>query len=85
VSADLDFDKRETTTESFETDKQAPVVTEKTGGEDYTGTGCRRRRRPRPGERRQRHGGESTYKKAEGERPYAVGKTTEQASRRRAP
>jgi flagellar M-ring protein FliF len=79
VSADLDFDKRETTTESFETDKQAPLVTEKTGGEDYTGTGAVVGGVLGPENVVQENGGESTYKKAEGERTFAVGKTTEQA------
>jgi flagellar M-ring protein FliF len=39
VRAVLDFDKRSTKTESFETDKKAPVVLEKTGKEAYTGAG----------------------------------------------
>jgi flagellar M-ring protein FliF len=39
VRADLDFDKRETTTESFDTERKAPVVAEKTGTETYTGAG----------------------------------------------
>jgi flagellar M-ring protein FliF len=86
VSADLDFDKRETDDRELR-DRQA---------------GPRRdRRRPAarttpapaavvggvlgPENVVQRHGGDSTYKKAEGEKTYAVGKTTEQASRRRAP
>jgi len=79
VSADLDFDTRETTTESFETDEQAPVVTEKTGGEDYTGTGSVVGGVLGPENVVTPSGGESTYKKEQGEKTYAVGKTTEQA------
>jgi flagellar M-ring protein FliF len=80
VKADLDFDKRQTTTESFETDKQAPVVTEKTGAEDYTGTGAPVGG-PLPGiDADNVENGDNTYKKAEGEKTYAVGKTTEQAT-----
>ena len=79
VSADLDFDKRETKTESFDTDKQAPVVTERTGGEDYTGTGAVVGGVLGPENVVNTTGGESTYKKEEGEKTYAVGKTTEQA------
>ena len=78
VKADLDFDRRETKTESFETDKKAPVVTEKTGGEDYTGTGAVVGGVLGPENVVNENGGESTYKKAQDERTFAVGKTTEQ-------
>ena len=81
VKADLDFDKRSTTTESFETDKKAPVVTEKTGGEDYTGSGAVVGGVLGPENVANSTGdGKNTYKKAEGEKTYAVGKKTEQAT-----
>jgi flagellar M-ring protein FliF len=80
VKADLDFDRRETKTETFETDKQAPVVTEKTGAEDYTGTGAVVGGVLGPENVVNENGGESTYKKEQDERTYAVGKTTEQAT-----
>ena len=79
VKADLDFDRRETRTESFETDKKAPVVTEKTGDEDYVGTGTVVGGVLGPENVGDTDGGESRYKKAQDERTYAVGKTTEQA------
>jgi len=79
VSADLDFDERETQTESFETDERAPVVTEKTGEEDYKGTGAIVGGVLGPENVAGPTGGDSTYTKAEGEKTYAVGKTTEKA------
>jgi flagellar M-ring protein FliF len=80
VKADLDFDAKETQTETFETDKKAPVVTETTGGEKFTGTGQvvggvlgPENVQPAPG------AGSNSYDKAQASRTYAVGKVTEKA------
>jgi len=81
VKADLDFDKRETTKESFETDTAAPVVTEKTGNEDYTGTGTVVGGVLGPDNVTvPEGGGDTAYTKEQIEKTYAVGKVTEQAT-----
>jgi len=80
VRADLDFDKRSTTTEKFETEKAAPVVTEKTGKETYTGTGQMVGGVLGPENVELPEGaGETNYDKGQTEKQYAVGKTTESA------
>jgi flagellar M-ring protein FliF len=80
VRAVLDFDKRSTKTESFETDKKAPVVLEKTGKEAYTGAGQTVGGVLGPENVELPEGaGETKYDKDQNERQYAVGKTTEEA------
>jgi flagellar M-ring protein FliF len=80
VSADLDFDKREITTESFETEREAPVVTERTGTEQYTGTGQPVGGVLGPENVELPEGAGSTdYDKQQTDKTYAVGKTTEQS------
>ena len=77
VNAELDFDKRETKKESFETDKKAPVVSEKTGAEDYEGTGQVVGGVLGPENVTAPEGGDSAYTKEQAERQFAVGKVTE--------
>jgi flagellar M-ring protein FliF len=80
VRADLDFDKRETTTESFDTERKAPVVAEKTGTETYTGAGQTVGGVLGPENVELPEGaGTTDYDKEQAERQFAVGKTTEQA------
>ena len=80
VKAELDFDRRETKKESFDTDKKAPVVKEKTGAEDYEGTGQVVGGVLGPENVTAPEGGESAYNKEQAEKTYAVGKTTEQST-----
>ena len=75
VKATLDFDKRQTTTESFD-EEGAPVVNETTTHETYTGgtnqaQGALGPDAPLPTE------AGSAYEKAAAERTFAVGKVTE--------
>ena len=79
VKADLDFDKRTTRTESFETEREAPVVTETTGRETYTGTGTVVGGVLGPENVAAPEGGESNYEKEQTSVTRAVGKVTEQA------
>lgn len=81
VKAQLDFDKREITTETFETEEDAPVVTEKTGTEDYVGTGAVVGGVLGPENVVDAPGATDTeYTKEAVERTYAVGKVTETAT-----
>jgi flagellar M-ring protein FliF len=80
VKADLNFDKRETVTERFETEEEAPIVSESTSTEDYTGTGAVVGGVLGPENVAAPEGGESTYQKEQVSREYAVGKVTEQAT-----
>lgn len=81
VNAVLDYDERTTVTESFETDPEAPAVSESTSVENYTGTGV-----PVGGVLGPENvelpegGGDSEYGKEQTERTYAVGKTTEEVT-----
>ena len=79
VKADLDFDKRETRTERFETDEDAPTVSESTSKETYDGTGQVVGGVLGPENVTTPEGGESNYDKESTQRTYAVGKVTEQA------
>ncbi len=81
VKADLDFDKRDTTTETFGKEPEAPVVREKTGNEDYTGTGAVVGGVLGPENvPTAEAGGDSQYTKEQGDRTFAVDKTVEQAT-----
>jgi len=79
VAADLDFDRRKTTSESFSDPGTAPVVSETTSDEAYTGDGAAvggvlgPDAVPVAGD-----GAGSDYKKAQADRTYAVDKVTEQ-------
>ena len=79
VKAELDFDKRETRTERFETDEQAPTVSETTAKESYEGTGQVVGGVLGPENVTTPEGGDSTYDKESTSRQYAVGKVTEKA------
>ena len=79
VKADLDFDKRETRTERFETDRKAPTVSETTARESYEGTGQVVGGVLGPENVTTPEGGDSTYDKESTSRQYAVGKVTEKA------
>jgi flagellar M-ring protein FliF len=77
VKADLDFDKRETRTERFETDKKAPTVSETTATETYEGTGQVVGGVLGPENVTTPEGGDSSYDKQSTSRQFAVGKVTE--------
>src|SRR4051794_1378629 len=79
VTADLDFDQRSTTTETFANDKQAPALSESTSNEKFTGTS-----NPAAGGGVLGPNGNTTattagagdYAKDTAERTFAVGKVT---------
>jgi len=79
VTADLDFDRRKTTSESFSEPGTAPVVNETTSNETYTGDGAAvggvlgPDAAPIGGD-----GAATDYEKAQADRTYAVDKVTEQ-------
>ena len=79
VKAELDFDKRETRTERFETDEEAPAVSETTSTERYEGTGQVVGGVLGPENVAAPEGGESSYDKESTARQFAVGKVTEKA------
>ena len=81
VKADLDYDRRQTTTETFTPPADAPVVSEASSKETFTGTG-----QPVGGVlgvngapvAASPNGGNNTYSKEDASKQYAVGKVTEQ-------
>jgi flagellar M-ring protein FliF len=79
VTADLDYDHRETTTESY-TPTTAPVLNESTSKENFTGTGqpVGGVLGPNAASIATTAGGNNTYAKEDASRQYAVGKVTEQ-------
>ena len=79
VRAELDFDKRETRTERFETDEDAPVVSETNASENYEGTGQVVGGVLGPENVTTPEGGDSSYEKESSSRQYAIGKVTEKA------
>ena len=81
VKAELDFDKRETQTERFETGAKAPTVSETTATETYDGTGqvVGGVLGPENVTQAPEGSGDSSYEKAQTSRQYAVGKVTERA------
>jgi flagellar M-ring protein FliF len=79
VSADLDFDRRETTTESFSDTDEAPVVNESTANETYAGNGTSATGVLGPDGTPIAGGGTGTnYESESADRTYAVDKVTEQ-------
>lgn len=82
VSADLDFDKRKTTSESFSKPDESPVANETTSNETYTGSGGAVGGVLGPDVSPITSGGPGTdYKKEATNRAYAVGKVTEQVEK----
>jgi flagellar M-ring protein FliF len=77
VSADLDFDRRETRTERFDQGEGAPRTSETTNTETYTGTGQPVGGVLGPENVPQADGGDSEYAKESSTTNYAVGKVTE--------
>jgi len=79
VTADLDYDHRETTTESYQP-TQAPVLNESSSKENFTGTGqpVGGVLGPDAASIAASGGGNNTYAKEDASRQYAVGKVTEQ-------
>lgn len=78
VSADLNFDSRSTTTETFAQPGTAPALSESTTNETYTGTGGGALGVLGP-EGAPAGAGEATdYQREQTERAFAVGKVTEQ-------
>ncbi len=80
VTADLDFDQRQTTSESFSDPNTAPVVSEVTSDETYTGSGGAVGGVLGPDTLPVTDGTASgtDYTKAQADRTYAVDKVTEQ-------
>ena len=79
VTADLDFDQRQTTSESFSDPNTAPVVSEVTSDESYTGSGGAVGGVLGPDAVPITSGGAGTdYTKAQADRTYAVDKVTEE-------
>src|SRR5206468_4252123 len=81
VTADLDFDQRQTKTESFANDKQAPAVSESVTSEKLAGTGAAASQGtlgPTGGATTGTGSGTGDYAKDTAERTYAVGKVTEE-------
>jgi flagellar M-ring protein FliF len=78
VTADLDFDQRQTTSESFSDPNTAPVVNEVTSDETYTGTGDAVGGVLGPDALPVTDSEGTDYTKAQAERTYAVDKVTEQ-------
>lgn len=79
VKAELDFDKRETRTERFDSEQDAPTVSESTATETYEGTGQVVGGVLGPENVTTPEGGDSSYDKEQVNRTYAVGKVTEKA------
>src|SRR3546814_7221676 len=78
VTADLDFDKRQTTSETFADPDQAPVVNEVTSDETYTGAGGAVGGVLGPDATPIAGDPGTDYTKSQAERTFAVGKVTEQ-------
>lgn len=78
VTADLDFDRRQTTSESFSDPNTAPVVNETTSNETYTGTGSAVGGVLGPDAVPSTGGAGTDYEKAQADRTFAVDKVTEQ-------
>jgi flagellar M-ring protein FliF len=79
VTADLDFDQRQTTSESFDDPDTAPVVDEVTSEETYTGSGGAVGGVLGPDALPVTDTATGTdYTKAQAQRTFAVGKVTEQ-------
>src|SRR3546814_853951 len=78
VTADLDFDKRQTTSETFADPDQAPVVNYVTSDETYTGAGGAVGGVLGPDATPIAGDPGTDYTKAQAERTFAVGKVTEQ-------
>src|SRR3546814_9102571 len=79
VTADLDFDKRQTTSEAFADPDQAPVVNEVTSDETYTGAGGAVGGVLGPDATPIAGDPGTDYTKAQAERPFAVGTVPAQA------
>src|SRR4051795_1715213 len=77
VRADLDFSKRDTTTESYNYVPGTPALSETTSSEDYTGTGAAVGGVLGAEDTGTTGGGDSTYNKDSTTSNNAVGKTTE--------
>ena len=80
VTAQLNFDRRETTSESFGGPTPAPVMTERIGNETYTGTGTVVGGVLGPENVTTPGGGASDYTKEQGDRTFGVDKVTEQTT-----
>jgi flagellar M-ring protein FliF len=79
VSAELDFDQRQTTTESFSDPNESPVVSETTNNETYAGNGTSATGVLGPDGTPIAGGGTGTnYESESADRTYAVDKVTEQ-------
>jgi flagellar M-ring protein FliF len=79
VNAELDFDQRRTRTETYQTDEQAPTLSESTTAESYNGTGTVVGGVLGPENVELPDGGTSEYDKETAQRAYGVGKVVEQA------
>ena len=77
VRADLDFSKRDTTTESYNYNPGTPALSETTTSEDYTGTGAAVGGVLGAEDTATTGSGDSTYNKDSTTSNNAVGKTTE--------
>ena len=78
VSADLDFDSRVTTSETFDEPDTSPVVDEVTTNEAYTGAGGAVGGVLGPDTAPAEEGPATDYEKEQTQRSFAVGKVTEQ-------